>query len=99
MYRLNDDIVALATIAGKSALNVVRVSGTSSLELYKKITRSKVLPGPNYVKLLSLYHPIKKQIIDQATIVYYKGPKSFTGEDVVEFYLHGSRELENSILT
>ena len=64
MYRLNDDIVALATIAGKSALNVVRVSGPSSLGFYKKLTNSKALPRPNYVKLLSLYHPIKKQIID-----------------------------------
>ena len=84
MYRLNDDIFALATLAGKSALNVVRVSGSSCLDLYKKLTRTKSLPRPNYVKLVFLYHPIKKQIIDQANIVYYKGPKSFTGEDIIE---------------
>jgi len=98
MYLLNDDIVALATIAGKSALNVVRISGSSSLEVYKKITKSKVPPRPNYVKLLSLYHPIKKQIIDQATIVYYKGPKSFTGEDCIEITTHGGVIIVNQLL-
>ena len=98
MYRLNDDIVALATIAGKSALNVVRVSGSSSLKLYKKITKSKVVPRPNYVKLMYLYHPIKKQIIDQATIVYYKGPKSFTGEDCIEITTHGGVVIVNQLL-
>ena len=42
MYNLDDDIVALATLAGKSALNVVRVSGKSSLQLYKRLTKKRV---------------------------------------------------------
>jgi len=98
MYRLNDDIVALATIAGKSALNVVRVSGPSSLDFYKKLTKLRALPRPNYVKLLSLYHPIKKQNIDQATVIYYKGPKSFTGEDCIEITTHGGVIIVNQLL-
>ena len=98
MYRLNDDIVALATLAGKSALNVVRVSGSSCLKFYKKITGVSSLPKPNHVKLVSLYHPIKKQIIDQANIVYYKGPKSFTGEDCIEITTHGGVVIVNQLL-
>ena len=98
MYRLNDDIVALATLAGKSALNVVRVSGSSCLKIYKKITGVNSLPKPNHVKLVSLYHPIKKQIIDQANIVYYKGPKSFTGEDCIEITTHGGVVIVNQLL-
>ena len=98
MYRLNDDIVALATLVGRSALNVVRVSGSSSLIFYKKLTKSRAAPRPNYVKLISLYHPIKKQIIDQATLVYYRGPKSFTGEDCIEITTHGGVVIVNQLL-
>ena len=98
MYRLNDDIVALATLAGRSALNIVRVSGASSLIFYKKLTKSKKTPRPNYVKLRALYHPAKNQRIDQATVIYYRGPKSFTGEDCIEIISHGGVVIVNQLL-
>ena len=99
MYRLNDDIVALATLAGKSALNIVRISGPSSLKIYKKLTRSSVKPAPNYISLHSLYHPKKKNLIDQAMVVYYLGPKSFTGEDCLEITIHGGVIIVNQLLS
>ena len=47
MYDRLDDIVALATIPGKSALNVVRLSGTNSERFFSLLTKSKVKPTPN----------------------------------------------------
>ena len=98
MYQLNDDIVALATIAGKSAISVVRLSGSSSLVFYKKLLRTSKLPTPNYVNLVSLYHPKTKKLIDQAMVTFYKSPKSFTGEDCIEFSLHGGVVIANHLI-
>ena len=98
MYQLNDDIVALATIAGKSAISVVRLSGSSSLAFYKKLLRTSKLPTPNYVSLVNLYHPKTKKLIDQAMVTFYKSPKSFTGEDCIEFSLHRGVVIANHLL-
>ena len=98
MYKLNDDIVALATLVGRSALSVIRISGGRSKKIYHKLTKTQGSPRPNYVKLCFLYHPYKKTIIDQATIVYYRAPKSFTGEDCLEITTHGGVVIANQVL-
>ena len=98
MYNLDDDIVALATLAGKSALNVVRVSGHSSLKIYKKLTKKNRPPKPNYISLHSIYNPLSNQLLDQSMVVYYAAPKSFTGEDCLEFMTHGGVVIVNQII-
>ena len=98
MYQLNDDIVALATVAGRSAISVVRVSGKSSQSFYSKILRVSKSPTPNYVKLASLYNPKTKKLIDQAMVTFYKSPKSFTGEDCLEFSVHGGAVIANNLI-
>ena len=89
MYKLDDDIVALATVPGKSALNVVRVSGQTTKKLYTKITKQTGAPRANYCALKYLFAYKEIDPFDRAMVVYYKAPKSFTGEDSLEFSVHG----------
>ena len=60
MYNVQENIVALATIPGKSALNVVRCSGPGVLNLYSLLVKTKKLPAPNVSCLHSIYY--KKRI-------------------------------------
>ena len=87
MYALNDNIVALATAPGSSALSVVRCSGPKVLLFLKKIISKKNLGPPKTVSLYSLFNPNNKRQIDKSLVVFFKGPSSFTGDDVVEFSL------------
>lgn len=85
-------IVAIATPQGYGGIGVIRLSGSDSLAL----TRKLLSPGdqlnfsPNHSALHQVTHPETGIIIDEAVITYFKAPHSFTGEDVVEISCHGS---------
>lgn len=84
-------IVALATPTGRSGIGVVRLSGGRSLEITKKLVNDEAfLPSPRTLHLKRLHEPITAEVIDEAVISYFKGPHSFTGEDVIEISCHGS---------
>ena len=87
MYNTKDNIVALATTPGKSAISVVRCSGSGCLDLYLKLLGTKKKPRPNYAKLHTLYY--RQQPVDQMVVSFFRGPKSFTGQDMIEFSCHG----------
>ena len=94
MSKYNDTVYALSTSTGKSAIDVIRISGERSLEVLKKISSVKKFT-PNTTKLSLLKY--KKQIIDQVILTYFKKPKSFTGQDMVEINCHGSPAVVNKI--
>jgi len=96
VYNTSDNIVALATIPGKSALNVVRCSGLNSLLLYKKMFNQTKTPSPNFLHRRSAY--FNKQIIDDCMVVFFKGPKSYTGEDMIEISTHGGTVIVKKII-
>ena len=87
MRKYNKTIFALSTPKQKSALGVFRISGKDSLKTINKITRNKKIK-PYRTNLLKIYNS-EKEIIDQTIIVFYKAPKSYTGEDLVEISCHG----------
>ncbi|TQV62762.1 MAG: tRNA uridine-5-carboxymethylaminomethyl(34) synthesis GTPase MnmE [Sulfurovum sp.] len=82
-----DTIVAIATATGLSSISIVRVSGEMALELAYKLTQRNTLT-PRFALLSSLYN-YGNQLIDEAIVLYFQNPKSFTGEDIVEFQCHG----------
>jgi len=82
-----DTIVAIATATGLSSISIVRVSGEMALELAYKLTQRNTLT-PRFALLSSLYN-YDNQLIDEAIVLYFQNPKSFTGEDIVEFQCHG----------
>jgi tRNA modification GTPase len=93
---MSDTITAIATASGVSSISIIRVSGANSLSIAKKISkRDDIKPRTTY--LSSLYNR-DNHLIDQAIVIYFKSPRSFTGEDIVEFQCHGGFIVANEIL-
>lgn len=94
-YVPNETIFALSSGAGAAAgVAVVRLSGPSAFDVTKSMLSSPtLLPKPRVAALRRLRDPATAEILDQALVLCFPGPKSFTGEDVVELHLHGSRAV------
>lgn len=96
-YCLTDTIYALSSGSGKGGVAVIRVSGSRVLDVVSRLT-GLTHPEPRY----AYFKPVRTSsgsVIDHALILYFKGPHSFTGEDVVEFQVHGGRGVIQAILT
>ena len=85
-------IYALSSGPGISGVAVIRVSGEKTGEVIKKITNS-VLPQPRVATLKKFSKNGKKNLIDEGVILWFPGPNSYTGEDLAEFHVHGSRAV------
>ncbi len=84
-------IFAQSSAYGKAGVTVFRISGKESLKTIKKLLKSEdAVLTPNFMYHRKIFTPETNELIDHAMIVYFKGPKSFTGEDVVEIHTHGS---------
>ena len=88
-------IAAIATPNGVGAISIVRVSGERALEIAKKITKKDLLPRK---ATLSKLYDKNNELIDIGLVIYFKGPYSFTGEDVVEFQCHGGVVVSKMVL-
>jgi tRNA modification GTPase len=95
---LNDTIVALATPPGQSALAVIRFSGPKCKEIYKLCT-SKEVSETKAMRLVSWKNPINQQLQDSLLAVFFEGPNSFTGQDIIEIFPHGNPLVIKNILT
>lgn len=89
-------IAAIATSFGVGSISIIRVSGSNSLNLAKKITKKDNFT-PRFATLCTL-HDANDEFIDQALVIYFKSPFSFTGEDVVEFQCHGGSVVSTLVL-
>ena len=90
-----DTIFAQATAMGRAGVSVVRVSGPLSHEICTQMVGS--LPQPR-ATALRMVKGRDGSFIDQALIISFSGPESFTGEDVVELHLHGSIAIMRRVL-
>jgi len=91
-----DTIAAIATAHGIGSIAIVRLSGDEAYKIAKKLTHKSSL-NPRYATLTNLYDS-KDELIDEAIVIYFKAPHSFTAEDVVEFQCHGGMIVAQSIL-
>ena len=82
----NDTIIALSSAPVASALAIFRVSGPSTRRLLKNIVG--FIPK-NRVSTLSKFKSSDNRVFDKGLVVFFQGPKSFTGEDLCEFQIHG----------
>ena len=89
-------IYALSTGPGISGIAVIRVSGKNTTEVVKKITGSK-LPKPRVATLVKFNKHKGKELIDEGVIIWFPAPNSYTGEDLAEFHVHGSRAVINAM--
>ena len=90
-----DTIFALASAPGKAGISIVRLSGPLAIIVAEKLTKSKLKEKqPN----LRVIYDSDNHFIDQALILIFRKPYSFTGENVVEFHLHGSSAVVSSVI-
>ncbi|MCX4189862.1 tRNA uridine-5-carboxymethylaminomethyl(34) synthesis GTPase MnmE [Methylophaga sp. OBS3] len=82
-----DTIVAIATAPGRGGVGVVRLSGPKALDIASEMAGS--ITKPRHAKFANFTSP-DGEIIDSGVAIYFAGPASFTGEDVVELQGHGS---------
>jgi tRNA modification GTPase len=85
-------IYALSTGPGISGVAIIRLSGKDSLNVIKALTH-KDLPPPRNVALRKIFKPNSKDLIDEGLIMWFAGPESYTGEDMAEIHVHGSKAV------
>ncbi len=90
-------IFAQSSAYGKSGVAVYRISGSNALVAARLIT-GKDHFTPNNAYVCQIFDPANNALIDKGIVIYFKGPASFTGQDVVELYLHGSIAVSKIIL-
>src|SRR5215813_6837168 len=93
---LSDTIVALATAAGRGALAVVRLSGAEA----HAIARACLDHWPPQARrvTVSRVHDANGVELDQAVVIRFDAPASFTGEDVVEIITHGGPVVSTTVV-
>ena len=93
-----DTIFALSTAPGRSGVAVIRVSGDAAWDGCASLLAGQTLPLPRRTATRKLYDPKTNEMLDHAMIVGFKGPHSFTGEDCVEYHVHGGTAIIDGVL-
>ncbi|MEY3610213.1 MAG: hypothetical protein RLZZ264_734 [Bacillota bacterium] len=97
MNLFTDTIVALATPPTKSALAIIRLSGTQAFSMFSSIfSKDLTLEKDRGVHLGTITY--QNEIIDQAIVIQYIEPKSFTGENLLEIIIHGSPLIAQQLI-
>ena len=91
----DETIYARASGAGKAGVAVYRVSGPEALSIASALVGKRT--ALREASLAALRDPADGALIDRGLVILFKGPGSFTGEDVAEFHLHGSRAVEAAL--
>ena len=89
-------IYALSTLYGQSSVAIVRVSGSESLMVAKKLCNLKNIK-PRYANFCKLIDE-KGKVFDEGLVIYFKKPNSFTGEDVLEIQIHGGTVVIDKLM-
>lgn len=95
MNALESTIVAQATPIGIGAIAIIRLSGTDAKQITESIMGNRSIEKQVFVSWL--YDEASKKI-DQALVLYFAAPNSFTGEDVVEFHTHGNQLIVEKLI-
>lgn len=91
-----DTIVAPATALYPSAIGIVRISGERTSEIISKLTKRNNF-RPRFAHLVQIYDE-DGSLMDEGILIFYQKPKSYTGEDMAEIFVHGNPILINHII-
>jgi len=86
---LSDPIVALATPPGRSAIALIRLSGKGAFDVAARALHPFHPDPPRTVRRVHVVHPATGAPVDDALAACFRGPRSYTGEDLVELSTHG----------
>lgn len=102
MEFINDTIAAISTPIGEGGIGIVRLSGERSLDILKKIfsppSRVKVKFEDKKMIYGHVFDHLSRKKVDEVMAVYFKAPKTYTGENIVEIHGHGSIVSLNKML-
>ena len=90
-----DTIAAIATASGKGAIGIIKISGAQSHEIGQLLTNQKLKPR---LARYTQFCGTDGIAIDHGVAIYFKGPDSYTGEDVLELQSHGNHVLLDQLL-
>ena len=85
-------IYALSSGAGLSGVAVIRISGSQTQKVIKSIT-GRDLPHPRMATLRKINNINTSELIDEGIIIWFPGPRSYTGEDMAEIHVHGGKAV------
>jgi len=91
----SDTIVALATPAGRGGVGIVRISGKQVLEITQAMIGQEI---PARKATHTSFYGQDKQLIDQGLAIYFQGPNSYTGEDILELQGHGGPYIMDMLI-
>src|SRR5690242_1604696 len=94
----DDTIVALATAPGVAAIGVIRLSGSKSFDIINHLFHSKDLSKEATHTLHVGFLKENGITLDEVVVSLFRGPRSYTGEDVVEISAHGSPFVQQKII-
>ena len=90
-------IFSLSSGPGVSGVAIIRISGPDCKKIIDKMVNSP-LPAPRVATLKKINKINTNELIDQGLILWFPGPESYTGEDLLEFHVHGSRAVIDAII-
>ena len=85
-------IYALSSGPGLAGISVIRVSGNLTKKVILDLT-NEVLPEPRMATKRKFKKISNNELIDEGILIWFPGPRSYTGEDMAEFHVHGSRAV------
>jgi tRNA modification GTPase len=94
----DDTIVALATPPGVGAIGIIRLSGKEAIDIVNRLFASKDLAAQPSHTLHVGYIKEDGNVLDEVVVSLFKGPRSYTGEDVVEISCHGSPYVQQQVI-
>ena len=89
-------IYALSTGPGISGIAVIRISGPETSKVVEILTNKK-LPKPRIASLRKINKINTSELIDEGLILWFPGPESYTGEDMAEIQVHGSKAVIDAL--
>ena len=89
-------IYALSSGPGVAGISVIRVSGSETSKVISKLTR-EVLPKPRFATIRKFKKINNNELIDEGILLWFPAPNSYTGEDMAEFHVHGSKAIVEAI--
>lgn len=97
---MSDPIAALATAPGMGGVAVIRLSGDTVYAIADQLTRLTTPPSqraPGTFAYASLYDAVGN-VLDDAILLFFRAPRSYTGEDTIELHVHGGKVVPQSVL-
>lgn len=91
-----DTIYAVSSGAGRAGIAVVRISGPAATEVVGRM--APPLPKPRFAAFRRILHPETGEQLDEAIAIFFAGPRTETGEDMLELQIHGGRAVIGSVL-